>query len=83
MHSDYLSVSVVFKANEHHVVCILEILHSKEMYNAAPRIVSRVLEQHEFIIGSLVICHPNTLPKSRSGHIERQQVIEQYSLKQL
>jgi hypothetical protein len=78
-----MCASVVFKASEHNVVCILEILHPKEMYNAAPRIVNRVLEQHEFIIGSIIICQPNTLPKSRLGQVERQKVIEQYSMGQL
>lgn len=73
----------MFQSDDGRVICVVEVTHPKEMFNAVPKIVNHVLDEHEFILGQLLLCQPGSLPKSRRGEIQRLRVQRMYKAGQM
>lgn len=51
--------------------------------SATPLIVSSVLENHSFLIDTVVILLPNNLPRSKFGDKQRDKALSAYTEKKL
>lgn len=78
----YLIYSVVFQAKDE-VVAVVSIKSSEHALSSVPLVVNTVLDNHSFLIDTVVIVHPSNFPRSRFGDKMRRKTMNLFMEKKL
>lgn len=78
----YYSYSIVIQHGKE-IIAIVAVKSKEHATSATPLIVSAALENHSFLIDTVVIILPTSLPRSRFGEKQRDKTLAAYVEKKL